>query len=121
MPFVWRLLLRNYFQVFFLCMSGFISILLVTRVQEIARLAAVNSQIGKIFLFTLFQIPYILPIAIPISGLIAAILLLNRLSHTHELTAFRASGIGVKTLGTPLLMAAFLLSILCGCERDKNK
>jgi len=112
MPLVWRLLLRNYFQVFFLCVVGFISVLLVTRVQEIARLAALNSHLGKIFLFTLFQIPYILPIAIPISGLISAILLLQRLSHTQELTAFRASGIGVKTLGAPLLMAAFLLSVV---------
>ena len=112
MPILWRYLLRSYFQVFLLCVGGFISILLVTRVQEIARLASLNSQFGKICLFTLFQIPYILPIAIPISGLIAAILLFQRLSHTQELTAFRASGIGVQTLATPLLMAAFLLSVL---------
>ncbi|MCB1106494.1 MAG: LptF/LptG family permease [Chlamydiia bacterium] len=112
MPLFWRLLLRNYFQVFFLCVIGFISVLLVTRFQEIAHLAALNSQPGKIFLFTLFQVPYILPIAIPISGLISAILLLQRLSYTHELTAFRASGIGVKTLATPLLMAAFFLSVV---------
>ena len=112
MPLLWRLLLKNYFQVFFLCVLGFISVLLVTRVQEIARLAALNSEMGKIFLFTLFQIPYILPIAIPISGLISAILLLQRLSHTQELTAFRASGVSVKTMGTPLLLAAFVLSMV---------
>lgn len=112
MPHLWRLLLKNYFQVFFLCVMGFISVLLVTRVQEIARLAALNSELGKIFLFTLFQIPYILPIAIPISGLISAILLLQRLSHTQELTAFRASGISVKTLAAPLLLAAFVLSVV---------
>jgi lipopolysaccharide export system permease protein len=112
MPLIWRLLLKNYFQVFFLCVIGFISVLLVTRVQEIARLVALNSEFGKVFLFTLFQIPYILPIAIPISGLISAILLFQRLSHTHELTAFRASGVSVKTLATPLLMAAFLLSVI---------
>ncbi len=112
MPLLWRYLLRSYFQVFLLCVGGFISILLVTRIQEIARLVALNSQFGKIYLFTLFQIPYILPIAIPISGLISAILLLQRLSHTQELTAFRTSGVGLKTLGTPLLMAAFLLSVI---------
>lgn len=111
MPILWRYLLKNYFQVFFLCVIGFISILLVTRVQEIARLAALNSQVDIIILFTLCQIPYILPIAIPISGLISAILLVQRLSHTHELTAFRASGLSVKAISTPILMAAFLLSI----------
>ncbi|MBF5059515.1 LptF/LptG family permease [Candidatus Neptunochlamydia vexilliferae] len=112
MPLLWRYLLKNYFQVFLLCVMGFIAVLLVTRVQEIARLVALNSEIGKIALFTLFQIPYILPIAIPISGLISAILLIRRLSYNHELTAFRAAGIPVKTLGTPLLMAAFLLSVV---------
>lgn len=89
MPILWRYLLKNYFQVFFLCVTGFISILLVTRVQEIARLAALNSQIDIIILFTLCQIPYILPIAIPISGLISAILLVQRLSHTQELSTLR--------------------------------
>lgn len=111
MPLLWRLLLRNYFRVFFLCMMGFVSVLLITRVQEIARLIALNCAMGKVFLFILFQIPYILPITIPISSLISATLLSQRLSHTHELTAFRSSGINVKTLTTPLLFAAFVLSV----------
>ncbi|NGX50560.1 MAG: hypothetical protein K1060chlam2_00406 [Chlamydiae bacterium] len=112
MPILWRYLLKNYFQVFFLCMIGFISVLLVTRVQEIARLAALTAQLDLILLFTLCQIPHILPIAIPISGLISAILLAQRLSQTHELTAFRASGLSVKMLSTPILMAAALLSVV---------
>jgi lipopolysaccharide export system permease protein len=93
-------------------MSGFIAILLVTRLQEIARLAAFDSDMGSIVLFTLCQIPYILPIAIPISGLIASILLLQRLSHTHELTSFRSAGLSLKVISTPLLLVAFLLSLI---------
>lgn len=111
MPILWRYLLRNYLQVFFLCVSGFIAILLLTRLQEIARLAAFDSEISTIFLFTLCQIPYILPIAIPISGLIASILLLQRLSYTQELTAFRSAGLSLKKISTPLLLAAFMLSL----------
>jgi len=112
MPILWRYLLKTYFQVFFLCVIGFISVLLVTRVQEIARLAALTAQLDVICLFTLCQIPHILPIAIPISGMISAILLMQRLSNSQELTAFRSSGISVKMLSTPLLMAAFCLSIV---------
>lgn len=111
MPILWRYLLRNYLQVFFLCISGFIAILLLTRLQEIARLASFDSEISAIALFTLCQIPYILPIAIPISGLIASILLLQRLSHTHELTSFRSAGLSLKAISAPLLMAAFILSL----------
>lgn len=112
MPLLWRFLLKSYFQVFFLCLTGFISVLLTARMQEIAKLAALNSEISSIFLFILYQIPYILPIAIPISGLISALLLLQRLSYTHELTAFRTLGLSVKTLSTPLLMAGLLLSFI---------
>ena len=112
MPLLWRYLLKHYFQVFFLCLIGFISVLLVTRVQEIAKLAALNSQLDTIFLFILYQIPYILPIAIPISGLISAILLLQRFSQTHELTAFRSLGLSVKALSTPLLMGGLVLFLI---------
>lgn len=111
MPILWRFLLRNYLQVFFLCISGFITILLLTRLQEIVSLVSFDSGISTIFLFTFLQIPYILPIAIPISGLIASILLLQRLSHTHELTSFRCAGLSLKKISTPLLTAAFVLAL----------
>lgn len=111
MPILWRYLFRNYLQVFFLCIGGFIGVLLLTRLQEIARLASFNSQIPTILLFTACQIPYILPIAIPISGLIASILLMQRLSHTNELTSFRSAGLSLKQITTPLLISAFILSL----------
>lgn len=111
MPILWRYLIRNYLQVFFLCITGFIAILLLTRLQEVARLTAFDSNASIIFLFTICQIPYILPIAIPISSLIASILLLQKLSHTHELTSFRTTGLSVNNISTPLLITACILSI----------
>lgn len=112
MPLLWRYLLRNYFQVFFLCISSFILLLLLTRLQEIARLASFDSNLVTLFLFTLCQIPYILPIAIPISGLIAAILLSKRLSQDLELTVFRSVGLSLTKITIPLLISACLLSLI---------
>ncbi len=112
MPILWRYLLRSFFQVLLLCIGSFISILLVMRFQEIARFATSGASLYRVLLFALFQIPYILPIAIPISALIAAILLFQRLSHTHELTAFRAAGIGLRPIITPILLAAAVLSLI---------
>lgn len=110
MPLLWRYLLRSYFQVFFLCVLGFISILLVTRFQEIAKFASASASLGSVILFTLYQIPYILPLAVPISCLISAILLFQKLSHTHELTAFRACGLGLTPIAYPLILAGAILS-----------
>jgi lipopolysaccharide export system permease protein len=111
-PLLWRYLLRNYFQVFALCVSGFIAILLVTRFRDIASFATTGAGWGTVGLFTLYQIPYILPLAIPVSALIAAILLFQALSHTHEMTAFRACGLSLKTITFPLLVAGIFLTLV---------
>lgn len=112
MPLFWRYLLKAYIRVFLLSVSGFISILLVTRLKEIANYAALGASIGSTILFTLNQIPHILPIAIPISGLISSALLFQKMSRTHELTAMRASGLSLKNILGPVLCFAGLLSII---------
>jgi len=112
MPILWRYLLRNFFQVFLLCVCSFVSVLIVLRFQEIAKFATSGAPKLKVALFALLQIPYILPIAIPVSCLIAAILLFQRLSSTHELTAFRTSGLSLKTVAAPLLLTGFFLTLV---------
>lgn len=112
MPLLWSYLLRSYLRVFSLSVSGFIAILLVTRLKEIARFHALASTASKSILFTLYQIPHILPIAIPISCLISAILLFQNMSRTHELTAFRSSGVSLKLVFAPLFIASSFLAIL---------
>ncbi len=112
MPVLWRYLLSSYFKVFGLCVLAFISTLLVMRFSEIAQFATSGAPKLTIILFISLQIPYVLPFAIPISCLIAAVLLLQRLSHTQELTALRASGLGLKTITYPILLMGALLALL---------
>lgn len=111
MPILWRYLLRNYFQVLLLCVTVFIAILLVTRFQDIACFASSTPQKQAIILFILYQVPWILPLAVPVSCLIATLLLFQRLSHSHELTALRASGLGLRLIVLPLLLAGAFLSL----------
>jgi lipopolysaccharide export system permease protein len=112
MPILWRYLLRNYLQVLALCVCAFITILLVTRFTDIASFASSGAPISVILIFTLLQIPHILPIAIPISGLIAAMILFQKMSHTQELTAFRACGLGIKAITFPLILAGAILCLV---------
>lgn len=111
MPILWRYLLSNYLKVLLLCLTGFISILLTTRLDEIAHFATLGPEGIYILLFTLHQIPYILPIALPISCLISSMILIQRLSRTHELTAMRAAGLSLKSILAPILFAAAFLSL----------
>ncbi len=52
-----------------------------------------------------------MPIVIPISALIASLLLFQRLSRTFELTAFRASGLSLFKILAPLLLCSFLFTV----------
>jgi len=93
------------------CVAAFIAILLSIRLDDIAHFATLGAPFTYIFFFTVHQIPYILPIAIPLSCLIASVILMQRLSATHELTALRAAGFSLKDILFPILLTAAFLSI----------
>lgn len=108
---LWRYLGQGFFRIFALSIGSFISILLVSRFKEIARFAALSADWGKTTIFFAYQVPLILPIAIPISALIASLFLFQRLSRTFELTALRSSGISLSSLLTPVLFISLALSV----------
>lgn len=111
MPILWRYLVQNFLRSFLLCLGAFLAILLTSRLEEIAHFSSLGADLRLITLFTLFQIPYILPIAIPVSCLIASILLMQRLSSDQELTALRSSGFSLKKIIAPLLLLAAFISL----------
>lgn len=110
-PILWRYAALNYLKMFFLSVGTFVAVLLVSRFKEMARFAALSSDWLKTGLFTVYQIPFILPMAIPLSALIASFVLFQRFSRSHELTALRASGLSLKSAMTPLSFLSALLSI----------
>ncbi len=112
MPILWKHLLKGYLKLFFLCVSAFVSILLVVRFQEIALFASSGAKLYQIGLFSLYQIPYILPIAIPISCLLAAMILFQKMSLHLEITALRACGLSIWALAYPLLLISCILSLV---------
>ncbi|MDN3504695.1 MAG: LptF/LptG family permease [Rhabdochlamydiaceae bacterium] len=112
MPIIWRYLLRNYFKIFSLSIFVFISMLILMRMQEIARFATLGTSISTILFFILYQFPLILPLAIPISALIASTLLMGKLSSSHELTSLRAQGYSIKEVLFPIRLIAFSLALL---------
>lgn len=110
-PLLWRYLIKNYLQVCLLSVVAFIAILLTSRLEEIARFASFGANPWLIGLFALFQIPYILPIAIPVGCLISSILLMQRLSKNHELTALRSAGFSIRDIISPILICSILIAI----------
>lgn len=111
MPLLWSYLLKQYLRVLILCTCAFIAILFTMRLEEIARFATLGADVTSLLGFILHQIPYVLPIALPISCLISTTLLIQRLSQNHELTAMRSSGLALRDILAPILIAAAALTL----------
>jgi lipopolysaccharide export system permease protein len=67
------------------------------------------SVIGE---FLLLSLPFTVAMTLPMALLMATLQAFGRLSAEHEVTAFKASGIGVRSLMAPVLVAAAVLSLL---------
>lgn len=112
MPLIWRYLLSQYLKIFFLCLFTFIGILLILRLDEIVHFATLGPEGFLILRYTLYQIPYVLPITIPISSLVASFLLMQQLSKNHELTALRTAGLSFSVIFYPIFLSAAFFSVL---------
>ena len=92
LPTLWRYFLAQYCKALGVSLFGFIIILLSTRLEDIARLVSLGASFLPIVLYILYQIPYVLQLAVPISSLVASLFLFQRLSANNELTAIREIG-----------------------------
>lgn len=112
LPLLWRYLFVQYGKTLMLSLLGFLILLLSTRLEDAAKLVSLGSGIGSVLLYIMYQIPYVLQIALPISTLIGALYLFQRLSANSELTAARASGIGLFELLAPLMLFSILIAVM---------
>lgn len=110
MPTFWRYLLKKVISIFSLSILSFIVILLITRIHSIAKFAILSPSPKAVATFIGCQIPYILPIVIPLSALISTFITMRKLSTQHEVTAFRALGISLRSLISPLILLGLFFS-----------
>lgn len=67
------------------------------------------SVIGE---FLLLSLPFTIAMTLPMAVLVSTLHAFGRLSAEHEITAFKASGVRVRTLMAPVLLIAAALSVL---------
>jgi len=75
----------------------------------------VSGQVGlqAVGLFVVLVLPSVLSFSLPMAMLATALLVFGRLSADHEITAMRASGIGLGQVAAPVILVAALMSGLC--------
>lgn len=103
--------------------------ILIVKLQDIGHFITLRASTTQIFLFILYQIPYILPFAIPLSSLLATFLVLYRVSTSQEVTALQTSGINIQAIHIPFIWIG-ILTFLCNlfinfeitpCARERTK
>lgn len=112
LPIIWKHLILNWLAIFGTSLLGIIFLLLSTKLEEVARFISLGASAGRIVFFILLQIPYVLQIAIPVSGCLAGFLLFMRLSSNGELIAARSVGYSLKELLRPIMWITVLFSIV---------
>lgn len=110
MPTVWKYCLGQFVKIFLLTLCAFIALMLVMRLNDIARFAAQSSEWKTIALFMAYQIPYILPLSMPIAALAAAFITMSKLCDSSEITALRVGTLSINKIHAPILCLALLLS-----------
>jgi len=107
-----RYVIREHAGPLVFALSALTSLLMLQYVaRQLANLAGKGlpwAAIGKFFVLSL---PFTVAMTLPMAVLVATLYAFGRMAAEHEITAFKASGVRVRSLMAPVLVCAFLLSL----------
>ncbi|MFN8965232.1 MAG: LptF/LptG family permease, partial [Gemmatimonas sp.] len=107
-----RYVIREHAGPLVFALSALTSLLMLQYVaRQLANLAGKGlpwSAIGKFFVLSL---PFTIAMTLPMAVLVATLYAFGRMAAEHEITAFKASGVRVRSLMAPVLVCALLLSL----------
>lgn len=102
MPILWRLLLSWYLKLFALASASLLCLLMATRLHNIARFATLGMSWSDLGLYSLCQIPYILPITCAFAAFLASLLIGRFVLRGQELIGLAACRLPLKELILPV-------------------
>lgn len=108
-----RYVIREHAGPLVFALSALTSLLMLQYVaRQLANLAGKGlpwAAIGKFFVLSL---PFTIAMTLPMAVLVATLYAFGRMAAEHEITAFKASGVRVRSLMAPVLVCACLLSLV---------
>lgn len=107
-----RYILKKFLLIFALSLLAFLVIFnIVDLIEKLDKFLKNQLPLSLILRFYLYQLPYYINVAIPMSLLLAAVFTIGILAKHNELSAIKSSGISLYRLSIPLLLTGILLSI----------
>lgn len=112
MKLVTRYVIREHVGPLVFALSALTSLLMLQYVaRQLANLAGKGLPWDAIGKFFVLSIPFTVAMTLPMAVLVATLYAFGRMAAEHEVTAFKASGVRVRTLMLPVLGCALLLSL----------
>ncbi len=114
-------LLLEFFRPFFLSLGAFIFLFLLGRGLVQMADFIFNKSVDPMLIFKLllYSMPFILTFLIPMSVLVATLMMFGKLSYDNEIMAMRASGMNLLKAARPLFLVAVILSLFTFLLSDR--
>lgn len=113
MKLVTRYVVREHVGPLVFALSALTSLLMLQYVaRQLANLAGKGLPWNAIAQFFVLSLPFTVAMTMPMAVLVATLYAFGRMAAEHEITAFKASGVRVRTLMLPVMFCALLLSLL---------
>ena len=113
MKLVTRYVVREHVGPLVFALTALTSLLMLQYVaRQLANLAGKGLPWTAIAQFFVLSLPFTIAMTTPMAVLVATMYAFGRMAAEHEITAFKASGVRVRTLMLPVLFCAFLLSLV---------
>ena len=99
-----RYVIRNFVQVYFYCIAGFISIWLIFDVSDnISTFIDEHIGLWLVVRYYATQIPQVLIILLPVSLLLSLLFALGRMSRSNEIVSMLTAGVSLPRVLSPLI------------------
>ncbi len=110
---------REYIFSFFVSFLFFFFLFFVNQVLVIARdVLSRQVDFGSTMLLILYAVPAIVALAVPFASLVGTLMAVGRFSADNELTVMQACGVSLLTIFMPILIMAFLASLVSFVMND---
>ncbi|MDR2512993.1 MAG: LptF/LptG family permease [Puniceicoccales bacterium] len=108
-----RYILREWLKVFAMTLIALIGLLLIGRAfDDVPDFLRWESPVSLALHYFALQVPFYLPVVLPVSLLISVLFVLGYFHRNRELTAMRAAGMSIFRITRPLWRAGIALSLL---------
>src|SRR6516225_8069991 len=104
-----RYVIRNFLQIYFYCIAGFISIWLIFDVSDNIS-TFIDEHVGILLVVRYYatQIPQVLIILLPVALLLSLLFALGRMSRANEIVSMLTAGVSLPRVLLPLIAIGLL-------------